>query len=110
MTAFYEFVGAGGVRLRDDHDGQPVLLAPGQTDNGTGVVLHLTAENIEALFKLGVLRHDNLDPDVLISAFEEHVPDLGDLEHAPASAVMTALCADSPVAALRILQVLSDDD
>jgi hypothetical protein len=101
---FYEFVGRPEARIRDDSDGQPLLLPDGAGDNATGQPLALTQADIEALVDAGVLRRQPPNPVDLAAALAGHVGDLriGTLDD------LATLCQVSPNVAAHVYSALTD--
>jgi hypothetical protein len=97
-AVFYDFACAPGVRLRDDHDGQPLVLAAGVDDNGTGEVL-----DVAVLARHGVILLQPPDPEALADALEAHIGDLADSTRAD----LTMLCQVSPTVATNVRHALN---
>jgi hypothetical protein len=100
---FYEFVG-NGARLRDDHDGHPLVLT-GTNDNGAGDTLCLDQAGIDRLVDAGILRRQPPDTDALTDALERHIGPLTD----DVVAALEQLSQVSPSTAADVYLALTTD-
>lgn len=94
----YEFNGAPGVRIRDDRDGDPMLLREGVSDNGTGEVLSLTDNDLAALVEANVIRRQPPTVGAITDALAAHI---GDLEPGTGTD-LEQLCRVSPATAVDV--------
>jgi hypothetical protein len=101
---FYEFVG-NGARLRDDHDGHPLVLTGATGDNGAGDTLCLDQAGIDRLVDAGILRRQPPDTDALTDALEGHIGPLTD----DVVAALELLGQVSPSVAADVYRALTAD-